>query len=204
MRSVILVGAIGAAYYAYTTGRFDDLLSAAKGLPDAPYTPQIPNILEVIPDEKGKVHPLEIASREELILRTNWADVQPWARKNILWVSAMMWQESRGKSDAVSSKGASGVLQVMPTTMQDLHDRLGFKKYPPTPSTLHIDNIGVYFGTAYLQHLSQKSSDQEWITRAYNAGPGGERSNGTWPRETVDYLAKIKARYALLQSKGVN
>ncbi|MEM7243380.1 MAG: lytic transglycosylase domain-containing protein [Pseudomonadota bacterium] len=110
------------------------------------------------------------------------------------WVSAMMWQESRGNANAISPAGARGVMQVMPGTQDDLV-RWGWDKYQPDHMDLHLPNVGIYFGTAYLEYLSQQSSDREWITRAYNAGPGGQRSNGSWPAETVDYLARIIERY---------
>lgn len=126
------------------------------------------------------------------LLREHWADVQPWARNNSRWVACLMRQESAFNTNAVSSAGARGLMQVMSGTMADLH-RWGWNKYPAEPQSLHLPNVGIYFGTAYLEYLYRNhSEDRETITRMYNAGPGGQRSNGTWPAETVNYLAQIR------------
>lgn len=141
-------------------------------------------------------------SKEEQWLLDHWGDVQPWARRNHVWVAAMMWQESRGNPQATSVDDARGLMQVIPGTQKWMYD-IGYRRYPANPGNLYTPNISIYFGTSFLEFLSSKSRDREWITRAYNAGPGGQRSNGSWPAETVDYLAKIKARYrVLMEQKG--
>lgn len=191
----VIVG--GGVFWAYKNGHLDELL--ARLLPKGQGVTISPVSSPVSPSGK----PSGNLTKEEQILLRNWADVQPWARKNAAWVAAMMYQESGGKNNAVSHKGARGVLQVMPGTQGDIY-KWGWRKYPADPNMLHIENIGVYYGTAYLQILSKTSSDKEWITRAYNAGPGGKLTSGKWPRETIDYLAKIKIRYReILANKEV-
>ncbi len=122
----------------------------------------------------------------------------PWARSNKTWVAAMMWQESRGNPKATSHAGARGLMQVVDGTMEWMYNR-GYREFPADPKTLYRPEVSIYFGTAFLQYLSTLSSNRDWITRAYNAGPGGQRKDGSWPAETVDYLAKIKQRHNLLK-----
>lgn len=198
---------MGAGYWAYQNGHLDGLIEQIKPLvagimPNgagvaeqaAPATPApifAPAVASVV--DQGQL------TKSEIVLQRNMADVQPWARANLDWVAAMMWAESDGNTNAVSHRGARGVLQVMPGTQDDLY-RWGWKKYPPDHNMLHSENIGVYYGTAYMEHLSKTSSDREWITRAYNAGPGGKR-NGIWPPETNLYYPKIKKKYQEIISR---
>jgi len=186
----------GGAYWAYKNGHLERLIDWARG-----YTAENDASLIYESNASGMSPVFGGADNgmttEETLLRSHWAEVQPWARANLKWVSAMMWQESRGNTNAISHAGARGLMQVMPGTMGDLV-RWGWDRYPADPTTLHLPNVGIYFGTAYLEYLSGRSSDRKWITRAYNAGPGGQRSDGSWPAETVDYLARIKARHALI------
>jgi hypothetical protein len=140
-------------------------------------------------------------TKEEQYLQTHWGEVHPWARANKTWVAAMMWQESRGNPQATSHADARGLMQVIDGTMQWMYD-LGYRKYPVNSQSLYNPAISIYFGTAFLEYLHSigKGRGRDWITRAYNAGPGGQRGNGTWPAETVNYLKVIKARNKLLES----
>lgn len=214
MSKIILLGGLAASYWAYSTGRLDSLVSmvtgAGDGLELGSIGRGIGGALSGIAKEKPVTanvdhHKAEIdlsltqtaqMSKEEKILRDHWADVQPWARSNVKWAASMMWQESRGNTQAVSPAGAAGLLQVMKGTQGDLV-RWGWNKYSAT-ADLHQPNIGIYFGTAYMQYLSRKNSEKEWIAKAYNAGPAGQRSDGTWPRETNGYIDAIKTKFATL------
>ena len=191
--TMVKISLIGGAYYLYKNGYFEELINPANAFSDSEKAE-----VSVAPPPSLDFPIITSTSVETDYLDANWSDVHNWARSNKLWVSAMMWQESRGNPNAVSSKGARGLMQVVPSTMGDLYDRLGYRKYPPEPTLLHQPNVGIYFGTAYLQEMQKINSDREWITRAYNAGPAGRRTDGTWPAETVNYLIKIKDRYTQL------
>lgn len=222
MGAALNLAIIGGAVWAYREGYFDSYLDEAFGTdpiedliermraapaPSAPeqaaqtrqmegtgYDPNVPFFSQNAAPQvsTGSAG----GSTEERLLATHWEDVQPWARRNKTWVAAMMWQESRGRTNATSSAGARGLMQVMPGTMGDIVG-WGYDKYGDNPDVLYRPGPAIYFGTAYLEYLYGLNSDREWMTRAYNAGPGGERSWG-WPSETIDYLAKIKARHETL------
>ena len=78
-------------------------------------------------------------------------------------VFAIMQQESEFTPEAVSKKGARGLMQVMPIV---------WKSY----SLPHFKNItdpvqNVHVGTLYLADLFQKFGDWKAVFRAYYAGP---------------------------------
>jgi membrane-bound lytic murein transglycosylase MltF len=93
------------------------------------------------------------------------------ARYDLDWrlVLAVMKRESRFSSKAVSNKGAYGLMQIMPSTQQELAEKLGVDNLQ-TP----INNIRA--GTFHLWSLYQafdKADDENRIKltlAAYNAG----------------------------------
>lgn len=99
-------------------------------------------------------------------------------------LAAVAWQESRGRNDAVSPKGAIGVMQLMPETARrlgvDPHDR--------------EDNIRG--GARYLRQQIDRFGSVPLALAAYNAGPGAVLRYGGIPpyRETQTYVASILAR----------
>ena len=180
MRALIILGGVAAAgWWAYDAGYLDGVMPPAQAEPD-PAPKAAPAITE-----------------EEALLQDNIDIVSPWARDNMQWTAAIMWAESRGNTSAVSPKGALGLMQVMPATAQDIY-RWGWDDFSATPATLLSERGSIYFGTAYLEYLSRMKNDREWITRAYNAGPGGKTASG-WPRETEDYLAAVKNRFSKIR-----
>ena len=108
-------------------------------------------------------------------------------------VKAVMIAESRGNPNAVSRKGAQGLMQIMPDTARSLD-----LKHPFDPS----ENIEA--GAIYLKRLYKRfTGNTELILAAYNAGP--ERvteSNMTVPRinETVHYIERVKQYYDKLKT----
>jgi len=99
-------------------------------------------------------------------------------------LAAVAWQESRGRNDALSPKGAIGVMQLMPGTARrlgvDPHDR--------------EDNIRG--GARYLRQQIDRFGSVPLALAAYNAGPGAVLRYGGIPpyRETRSYVASILAR----------
>ncbi|MER8764568.1 lytic transglycosylase domain-containing protein [Mesorhizobium sp. M0968] len=100
----------------------------------------------------------------------------------------VMHVESVGDVRALSSKGAMGLMQIMPATWQELRIkyRLGDDPYQPR------DNI--LAGAAYLREMLD-SFGRSGFLAAYNAGPGRYTEHlltgRPLPRETVDYVRKL-------------
>lgn len=104
------------------------------------------------------------------------------------WIKAVMQAESRGAVRAVSSKGAMGLMQIMPQTWADLRSRYGFGANPFDPH----DNI--LAGAAYLRELHDRYGAAGFLA-AYNAGPGRYEdhlaSGRPLPLETQAYVAAL-------------
>ncbi len=100
-------------------------------------------------------------------------------------LQAVAWQESRGRMDAVSVKGAIGIMQLMPGTAAELRVR---------PDDM-VENVRG--GAQYLRRQLDRFGSVPLALAAYNAGPGAVlRYRGIPPyRETRDYVAKIMARW---------
>lgn len=100
--------------------------------------------------------------------------------------------ESGGNPNAVSPKGARGLMQVMPGTSRDP----GFGIRPSNGS--QQDDVRV--GREYLAKMQQRyDGDYAKMWAAYNAGPGrvdsliaryGDRWLDYAPAETKNYVAK--------------
>lgn len=116
---------------------------------------------------------------------------------------AVKYQESRGKADAVSPKGATGLFQIMPATGKEIAEELGIKSYD-----LKDPKISEMFYEHYMsKKLKEFNNDAELALAAYNYGSGNvrkmlKRVNGTTfddikhliPDETKKYVPQILAR----------
>ena len=82
-------------------------------------------------------------------------------------VKAVIFKESRFKETAVSSKGAIGLMQLMPSTALWLMNKLKIEDYKIESADNNI-RLGIYY-LSYLMNLMD--SDEEHALLAYNAGP---------------------------------
>jgi len=102
-------------------------------------------------------------------------------------VLAVVSVESAFRPDAVSPKGAQGLMQLMPGTAREL----GVKD--PLDPAANLDG-----GTRYLNALLQQyKGDLKRALAAYNAGAGAVKRHGGVPpyRETREYVQKVLERY---------
>jgi hypothetical protein len=102
-------------------------------------------------------------------------------------VLAVVSVESGFRPNAVSRKGAQGLMQLMPGTAKDL----GVKD--ALDPAANLDG-----GTRYLNALlRQYDGDLKRALAAYNAGAGAVKRHGGVPpyRETRDYVQKVLERY---------
>jgi len=82
-------------------------------------------------------------------------------------VNAVIHQESRGNANAVSPKGAQGLMQIMPGTARDIAKELGVTDYD-----LKDKETNQRFGEYYLAKQLKRFGTPELALAAYNAGPG--------------------------------
>lgn len=109
---------------------------------------------------------------------------------------AVIGVESAWRADAVSPKGAIGLMQLMPDTAR----RFGTTR-PAEP----VANLNA--GTAYLRHLiDSHGSDLNLALAAYNAGEGAVRRHRGIPpyAETQAYVPRVLAAYARLKEQSAS
>jgi soluble lytic murein transglycosylase len=133
------------------------------------------------------------------------------------FIYGLIRQESRFVMDARSGVGATGLMQIMPSTAKWTAKKIGM---PYTPDLIGDSETNLKLGNAYLRLvLDDVGGSQPMAAAAYNAGPRRPRQwrNGPvldaaiWAEtipfaETRDYVKKVlsNATYyaALLGGKG--
>lgn len=115
-------------------------------------------------------------------------------------VCAVINTESRYQHNAISSAGAQGLMQLMPSTAQYLADELNIEL-----KNLFLVDVNIHLGCYYLRKLLNKYDDIFVALCAYNAGPNtvdGWLNNTKYSQnkktlklvpyaETRNYLRKI-------------
>lgn len=113
---------------------------------------------------------------------SNEYDLDPY------WMLAIMYTESRFKNDVVSSEGARGLMQLIPSTAE-------FMGMPS--EELHTPAINVDAGFKYYRYLLDRYDNQEMTTIAYNQGPGNV-SRGTY---RTWYHGRVKEAHEMILDK---
>jgi soluble lytic murein transglycosylase len=195
-------------------------IQGPAGLEHSPLTYSFPTIQRSFGGRRG----LEVARLEEfssrqveemmlqvmpLPVRKNAHQHLAWALKmaerhqvDPLWVVAVIWTESHFVTDALSSKGAIGPMQIMPETWQDVGRRMGHP-LDEDLSELQLDPaLNIEMGVFYLKHLLTRfRGNYTLATVAYNMGPSTVRRR---LRQKLpvgvsnNYLNKVRAFYSLL------
>jgi soluble lytic murein transglycosylase len=99
--------------------------------------------------------------------------VRVHARENGLdpaLLAAVIYQESKFNTDAMSSSGAIGLMQLTPSTAQGIAIRTGGSAFHT--SDLYNPEINIRYGAWYLGNLWRKYGKEDLVLAAYNAGQG--------------------------------
>jgi soluble lytic murein transglycosylase len=135
-------------------------------------------------------------------------------------VDSVIKQESAGRVDAVSPKGALGIMQLMPDTARQMAQELGIN-FNLGRLTRDAD-YNKQLGSAFLSKLLERyDGEQALAVAAYNAGPArvdewlerhgdpriGDISVSAWVRqipfkETREYTSKILAEISQASTLG--
>jgi soluble lytic murein transglycosylase len=116
-------------------------------------------------------------------------------------LAAVIYQESKFHTDARSSSGAVGLMQLQPETAKGIALRTGGTTFQVNDLTNPAINIR--YGSWYLQHLFSKYGDERLVLAAYNAGQGnvdrwlqeGEEIGFPETRAYVDKVVSLKQIY---------
>ncbi|HWP58251.1 MAG TPA: lytic transglycosylase domain-containing protein [Candidatus Acidoferrales bacterium] len=108
-------------------------------------------------------------------------------------VVALIDVESRFQTEAVSHRGARGLMQVRPDVVDELAQNGGpltdFKAEAKNPHFLHDPSTNIKIGVSYLSYLKKKFRDLRLALVAYNWGP-------TKTRKILDEEQEIPEDYA--------
>lgn len=125
-------------------------------------------------------------------------------------IFAVIKVESNFKSDAISSKNAVGLMQILPDTGRWIADRVGIKNY--RDDMLFEPKYNIQMGTWYLTYLLKTfNGNIQLAVAAYNGGSGNV---GEWLKdkrfskdgkqlytvpypETNRYIKKVLAVYQI-------
>lgn len=137
--------------------------------------------------------------------------VQKYAEENNLeplFVHSVIFAESNHNADAVSNRGAVGLMQIMPETGYWISAKMGIKDF--SEEDLKDPEENIKMGTWLLKYLMDEFNENEKSAlAAYNAGIGNVQnwlknyeysSDGqnldTIPfKETEEYVEKIRNAY---------
>jgi hypothetical protein len=108
-------------------------------------------------------------------------------------IRSVIQAESNGKPNATSHKGASGIMQVMPGTYEELRQKhgLGADRYDPQNN--------IMAGTAYLAQMQNQfgKDNLDHVLGGYNAGPHRMSQvlsgRASLPSETNKYIQTVRA-----------
>ena len=103
-----------------------------------------------------------------------------------LLVHSIIQVESNYNPYAISSKGAQGLMQLMPPTARDLGVQDSFDP-----------RQNIEAGVRYLKYLQDLYKDDRLALAAYNAGPGAVEKYKSVPPypETRDYVNRVGQQY---------
>lgn len=120
--------------------------------------------------------------------------VRPAAKNQSLdeaWVYGLMRQESRFITNAKSSAGASGLMQLMPATARWVAKKIGIKDYQH--NRVNDTETNLLLGTSYMRMVLDGLDNHPVLaSAAYNAGPGRARKwQDVKPMEGAIYAETI-------------
>ena len=97
-----------------------------------------------------------------------------------------MMTESNFKEDAVSYKGAIGLMQLMPDTANWLKDKLHLPYHTKDPT------INIQLGIMYLQMMERRFGNRDKAIVAYNRGPKRTQREVDKGIVKTEYLNEVK------------
>lgn len=113
------------------------------------------------------------------------------------FVASIICVESGYNKNAVSKKGAKGLMQIMPSTAKSFYDGDNFSE-----EILFNADDNIKIGVAYLKYLFNKYKDEVTVLACYNAGERvvlewinkGEKLQKTQIeyKETLNYVKKVQ------------
>ena len=140
-------------------------LAAASDVAEETTDPMVDRAIRYLEDRRSGLSETEIAEVATAIVREAEAHgIDP----NL--VLAVIHIESRGNSFALSPVGAMGIMQIMPSTGEELAAQLDIDWRGA--QTLFDPLANIRMGVAYLRQLEERYGNMATALAAYNWGPG--------------------------------
>lgn len=137
------------------------------------------SVVLLIPTAGRHLYPFHY--REYITQKAKEHDFKP------AYIAALIYVESKFASQAVSQKGARGLMQIMPGTGVWIAGELEWDGFDE--ELLYDPEINITMGVWYLANLRKEFGDDVAALAAYNAGRGNVRrwlENGIWSGEMED------------------
>jgi soluble lytic murein transglycosylase len=181
-----------AKHYRLKGDNVNALLALAKSYPD--YAQMFPE--EMTREEWDIFYPL-----------VNWGDIKFWAGKRNLdpyHVAGLIRQETIFNPKAKSSANAYGLMQLLLPTARTMARKYGSNTSAITATSLFDPALNIELGTAYMREQLDKYGRLEYMSVAYNAGPGRVVSwRKTLPQEMDEFVEEIPFNETRGYVKGV-
>jgi hypothetical protein len=102
--------------------------------------------------------------------------------------------ESAANPNAVSPKGAFGLMQLTEPAIIDVARRIGIEPEKAIELARTNKEFNVFIGQTYKNMMREQFPNEDEANAAYNAGPGAVKKYGGIPpyKETQDYVAKLR------------
>ena len=122
----------------------------------------------------------------------------PSGSETFIDINKIIHIESTGDSNAVSPKGATGLMQVMSKTWDEMVQKMGKDwDYSEAKDPVKNKAVGTYYMNVEIPRLLKYYKIEDTVENrlaAYNWGIGNLRQS-RWqdaPQETIDYIRKYK------------
>ena len=99
-------------------------------------------------------------------------------------ILAIIKIESNFNKDIISSKGASGLMQIMPSTAEFIIQNLLLESNLQNNYNIFDAKTNIKLGVNYLFYLENNFSNIEYILAGYNAGPNVAKK---WQSNNLSY-----------------
>lgn len=176
-----------AQHYRLKGDNVNALLTLAKSYPD--YAQMFPE--EMTREEWDIFYPL-----------TNWGDIKFWANRRGLDpynVAGLIRQETIFNARARSSANAYGLMQLLIPTARVMARKYGSNTTTITAEALFQPALNIELGTAYMREQLTKYGRIEYMSVAYNAGPG---RMVRWGRELPEEIDEFVENIPFSETRG--
>lgn len=113
-------------------------------------------------------------------------------------VLAVMKVESNFKSDAISKKGARGLLQIKPSLAKHVSKEIGVSI--KSPKCLEEPEKNIRIGVSHLSWLIDKFENLNTALYAYNVGLGKVRPSNSDDGPDTRFTRKVLSEYYLIKT----